>query len=67
MVTRVARHYHISRVRAKRTVLSAIAVTNSRDDALEKAFEAAATGRRRVFMYEHAGTRHCLELDRAKP
>jgi hypothetical protein len=66
LVTMVARHYHIGRAQLVGDVLTAIGVTNRRAEALALAAE-AATGRQRVFLFERAGSRHCVEIAGAKP
>ena len=66
VVTTVARHYHVGRVQMIGTVLSAIAVMNRREDALQQASD-AATGHPRVFIYGNAGSRDCVEIAGATP
>ena len=66
VVIKVARHYHVGRVQTVGTVLAAIEVSNHRDEAITAA-SMAVTGSQRVFLSEHAGSLHCVEIDCTKP
>jgi hypothetical protein len=62
VVTPVARHYHVGRVQTGTTVVSSITVANHLADAIAHA-TTAATGRQRLFLFEHAGSLDCVEID----
>ena len=66
VVTTVAHHYNIGREEAdgERPIV-AIAVKDRLADALALA-RRVITGRQRVFLFDDAGSRHCVEIDYAK-
>ena len=65
VVTKVVDHYHIGRLQADLDSITAIAVANSRTEALAIACESAMV-RQRVFLYDKSGTRDVVEIDCAK-
>jgi hypothetical protein len=65
IVTRVSGHYHISRAQGAGKPFTPIEVMNRRADAIARACQ-LATGHR-VFLYAHAGSVDCTEIDCAKP
>ena len=65
VVTKVADRYHIGQVQADRDVLTAITMRTDRSDALAFACR-FVTGHQRVFLYDQAHTRDCVEIDCAK-
>jgi hypothetical protein len=62
VVIRVARHYNIGREAARPEPITAIAVKNCLDDALEIAHR-FVTGCQRVFLYDHPDSAEHVEID----
>ena len=62
VVMKVARHYNIGREVGDGDPIVAIAVKNRLVDALDVAYR-FVTGCQRVFLYDHAGSGHRVEID----